>query len=315
MLLDLFRFLAFTLRPATRSPAVFGWIDVLRAFGAVVGVSGLGVLGRWLDRSIETAEAGPMTPDWLFTVVLPLVGFACLTVFAGTRLTKQSREFHEPVLEIARVQVRRGDAISGESLGLSIVNKRQATATNCQGQISEMLLFNSSESMSVSNWPSGSLQWSPQSRIDAQQESVTDIRGNLPASLDVIHHKNTGFPVNPDPILTNAPQPNSPRFLFAYANDQPLMFAHPPPSSLKVLLSITVKADNTPPVYAVCLFDPVPETHLEYGPPDDKGGRRVSGSVDPFLKVLKVSIAKPSLASFQNPNPDIPNAESAITPE
>ncbi len=83
--MDLIRFVAFALRPTTRSPEAFDWFDIIRLFFALGGLGGLGRAGRWLDDSVKAAEAGATTPDWFFTVVFPLAGFAILAVVAGTR--------------------------------------------------------------------------------------------------------------------------------------------------------------------------------------------------------------------------------------
>jgi hypothetical protein len=303
--MDFLRFLWFTLRPTARSPEVFDWPDILRAVSAFTGIGLLGFLGRWLDASIETAEANGMTPDWFFTIVFLLVGFAGLSLFAGTRLTTKLRKISEPVLEIDQNIYRRGDAISGESFGSNIRNTQDATAINCQGQITEMQLFHPSQGISVSNWPIGNLQWSPQSRIDVKQEAVTDIRGSLVASLDVVHYRISGFERS-----EFSSSGHSSQFLFAYANDKPLMSSNPPPSSLQVLMLITVKGDNSPSIYAVCLFNPTPKTDIRLGPPDDEGNRKISGNVEPFLKLMTVTKKKPCLANFQQSIPDIPDVQN-----
>ena len=64
MLFDFFRFVAFSLRPTARSPEVFGLLDFIRAIGALGGVSGLGLGGRWLDKAIQSDESDPATPNW-----------------------------------------------------------------------------------------------------------------------------------------------------------------------------------------------------------------------------------------------------------
>ena len=165
MLFDFFRFIAFSLRPTARSPEVFGLLDFIRAIGALGGVSGLGLGGRWLDNAVKSAESEPLTPNWFFMIVLPVAGFALLTLLAGTRLSRDRRLSLEPVLEIESSISRRGDSRqSGESFGLVVSNKRRANAENCLGQIIELALLTPSEKISLDFWSGGSLQWSPQNQ-------------------------------------------------------------------------------------------------------------------------------------------------------
>ena len=252
MLFDFFRFVAFSLRPTARSPEVFGLLDFIRAIGALGGVSGLGLGGRWLDKAIQSAESDPATPNWFFIIVLPLAGFALLSLFAGTRLGRRLRLSMEPVLEIEPSMIRRGDASqSGESFGLVVTNKTMANANNCLGQIIDLAFPHPNPGFSLRHWTGGSLQWSPQDR-NTSNEAIANVSGLLKANLDIIHHRTVGF------SNTRYDKLPRPQFLFAYANDPALAIDNPPPSNLAILMLIVVKGDNIPPVYAVCLFNSNP---------------------------------------------------------
>lgn len=98
---NLFTFILFALRPTTRTPDLFDFADIGRAVAAFGGLSIFGILGKLLDDRIQSSEAEPMTPDFMFTIVFPLAFFVILAVFAGARLQGRLREAFEPRLRLS----------------------------------------------------------------------------------------------------------------------------------------------------------------------------------------------------------------------
>jgi hypothetical protein len=256
----------------------------------LVGLGIITVVSNWIENWLEA-------PDLFLTIVIPLAIFSILATISGTRLTRRLRLESEPVLEIDENVYRYDRSSTVESIGLVITNIRNARAINCEGHLSELKLLLSGTSQSISRWPTGKLQWLSLSRTSSQQAGLTDIGSHMKANLEVILHTNAwGFRQSGQSTASAAF--NRTKYLIAYANDEPLMFENPPPSQ-ELLMLITVKADNGPPIYAVCQFNPNPNLQIMEGLADAEGVRKISGTRDPILKVLTISRKRPCLSCFQ----------------